>query len=161
MFNKIKIKLKKNAEVAALAALIIVTIISTSYYNYNKKIIHNNYKNTINNVYFKKTISHLFKNLEPKFKKIDHKISNGETFDNILKKYSINKKEISNLKKKLSKKININQLKTNQQIQFIIDQKNRYTSFIHNNHIYCISLFFRILNLNCTKQVIHNREYMN
>ena len=66
----------------------------------------------------------LFKNLEPKFKKIDHKISNGETFDNILKQYSINEKEISNLKKKLSKKININQLKTNQQIQLIIDQKN-------------------------------------
>ena len=124
MFNKIKIKLKKNAEIAALAALIIVTIISTSFYNYNKKIIYNNYKNTINNVYFKKTISHLFKNLEPKFKKIDHKISNGETFDNILKQYSINEKEISNLKKKLSKKININQLKTNQQIQLIIDQKN-------------------------------------
>ena len=124
MFNKIKIKLKKNAEVVALAALIIVTIISTSFYNYNKKIIYNNYKNTLNNVYFKKTISHLFKNLEPKFKKIDHKISNGETFDNILKQYSINEKEISNLKKKLSKKININQLKTNQQIQFIIDQKN-------------------------------------
>ena len=124
MFNKIKIKLKKNAEVVALAALIIVTIISTSFYNYNKKIIYNNYKNTINNVYFKKTISHLFKNLEPKFKKIDHKISNGETFDNILKQYSINEKEISNLKKKLSKKININQLKTNQQIQLIIDQKN-------------------------------------
>jgi murein DD-endopeptidase MepM/ murein hydrolase activator NlpD len=124
MFNKIKIKLKKNAEVVALAALIIVTIISTSFYNYNKKIIYNNYKNTLNNVYFKKTISHLFKNLEPKFKKIDHKISNGETFDNILKQYSINEKEISNLKRKLSKKININQLKTDQQIQLIIDQKN-------------------------------------
>ena len=124
MLNKIKIKLKKNAEVVALAALIIVTIISTTFYNYNKKIIYNNYKNTINNVYFKKTISHLFENLEPKFKKIDHKISNGETFDNILKQYSINEKEISNLKKKLSKKININQLKTNQQIQLIIDQKN-------------------------------------
>ncbi len=124
MFNKIKIKLKKNAEVVALAALIIVTIISTSFYNYNKKIIYNNYKNTINNVYFKKTISHIFRNLEPKFKKINHKISNGETFDNILKQYSINEEEISNLKKKLSKKININQLKTNQQIQLIIDQKN-------------------------------------
>jgi len=124
MLNKIKIKLKKNAEVVALAALIIVTIISTTFYNYNKKIIYNNYKNTINNVYFKKTISHLFENLEPKFKKIDHKISNGETFDNILKQYSINEKEISNLKKKLSKKININQLKTNQQIRLIIDQKN-------------------------------------
>ena len=104
MFNKIKIKLKKNAEIAALAALIIITIISTSFYNFNKKIIYNNYKNTINNVYFKKTISHLFKNLEPKFKKIDHKISNGETFDNILKQYSINEKEIANLKKKNIKK---------------------------------------------------------
>ena len=124
MYNKIKLKLKKNAEIVALAALIIVTIISTSFYNYNKKIIYNNYKNTINNVYFKKTISHLFKNLEPKFKKIDHKISNGETFDNILKQYSINEKEISNLKRKLSKKININKLKTDQQIQLIIDQKN-------------------------------------
>ena len=124
MFNKIKIKLKKNAEIAALAALIIITIISTSFYNFNKKIIYNNYKNTINNVYFKKTISHLFKNLEPKFKKIDHKISNGETFDNILKQYSINEKEIANLKKKISKKININRLKTNQRIQVIIDQKN-------------------------------------
>ena len=124
MFNKIKIKLKKNAEIVALAALIIVTIISTSFYNYNKKIIYNNYKNTINNIYFKKTISHLFKNLEPKFKKINHEILKGETFDNILKQYSINEKEISSLKKKLSKKININQLKTNQRIQLIIDQKN-------------------------------------
>ena len=124
MLNKIKIKSKKNAEIVALAALIIVTIISTTFYNYNKKIIYNNYKNTINNVYFKKTISHLFENLEPKFKKIDHKITNGETFDNILKQYSINEKEISNLKKKLSKKININKLKTNQRIQLIVDQKN-------------------------------------
>ena len=124
MLNKIKIRLRKNAEIVALALLIIVTIISTSFYNYNKKIIYNNYKNTINNIYFKKTISHIFKNLEPKFKRINHKISDGETFNNILKKYSINDKEISILKKKLSKKVNINQLKTNQQIQFIIDQKN-------------------------------------
>ena len=100
MFYKIKIKLKKNPELVALAALIIMTIISTSFYNYNKKIIYNNYKNTINNIYLKKSLSHLLTNLEPKFKKINHKISNGETFDNILKKYSINEKEISNLKKK-------------------------------------------------------------
>ncbi len=124
MLNKIKIRLKKNAEIVALALLIIITIISTSFYNYNKKIIYNNYKNTIDNVYFKKTISHIFKNLEPKFKKINHKILDGETFDNILKQYSINAKEISSLKKKLSKKININQLKTNQQIQFVVNQKN-------------------------------------
>ncbi len=131
MLNKLKTKLKKNSEIVALALLIIITIISTSFYNYNKKIIYNNYKNTINNVYFKKTILHIFQNLEPKFKKIDHNISEGETFDNILKQYSINDKEISNIKKKLSKKVNLNKLNTNQKIQFIIDQKNnRIKEFI-------------------------------
>ena len=37
--------------------------------------------------------------------------------------YSINQKEISQIKKKLSKKINLNKLNTNQKIQFTIDQK--------------------------------------
>ena len=81
MFIKFKIKIKKNAEIFALFLLLIITIISTTYYNFNKKKIYNNYKETINNVYFKKSISHLFQNLEPKFKKIEHKISMGETFD--------------------------------------------------------------------------------
>ncbi len=122
--NKFKIKLKRNAEIVALSLLIIVTVISTSYYNYNKKKVYTNYKNTINNIYFQKTLKHVFKSLEPKFKKIDHKISNGETFNSILESYSINQKEISNIKKKLSKEINLNKLNTNQKIQFTIDQKN-------------------------------------
>ena len=124
MFAKFQTKIKKNAEIFALSLLLLITIISTTYYNYNKTKIYNNYKDTINNVYFKKSIIHLFQNLEPKFKKVEHKISKGETFDTILKNYSVNEKEIEDIKKKLFKKVNLNVLNTNQKIQFVIDQKN-------------------------------------
>ena len=124
MINKIKFHLKKNTEIVALFFLIIITIISTTYYNYSKKKIYFNYKNTIDNVYLKKTFNHFFDNLEPKFKKINHNVSPGETFNNILEKYSVQKKEINEIKKKLIKKVNLNKLNTNQKIEFTIDQKN-------------------------------------
>ena len=124
MLKKIKVKIKKNTEIFALAILIIITIISTTYYNHSKKKIYNNYRNTINNIYLKKTFTHLFNNLEPKFKKIDHKIAPGETFDSILESYLVDKKQISELKNKLSKKININKLNTNQKIKLTINQSN-------------------------------------
>ena len=131
LLNKIKTKIKKNTEIFALAFLIFTTIISTTYYNYSKKKIYNNYKNTINNVYLKKTIHHLFNNLEPRFKKVKHQITQGETFDNILENYLANKEEIGEIKKKLSKKINLNKLKTEQKIEFTIDQsKNEISEFI-------------------------------
>ena len=114
MLEKIKIKfkkntgvlslIKKNTEIVALGFLILITIISTTYYNHSKKKIYHNYKNIINNLYLKKTVNHLFNNLEPRFKVINHKVSNGETFDNILSQYFVKEKEISEIKKKLSKK---------------------------------------------------------
>ena len=122
MIIKIKQFLSKNTEILALGLLVLITIISTSYYNQSKKKIYGNYKNTLHNVYFKKTINHVFNNLEPKFKKIDHKIQPGETFDNILDGYSVEDEEISEIKKKLSKKVNLNKLNINQKIKFTIDQ---------------------------------------
>ena len=124
MLNKIKIKIRKNAEIFALSLVILVTIISTSYYNYNKKKIYNNYKTTINNIYLKKTLDQILNNLEPKFKKVEHQVSKGETFDKILRFYSINEKEIIDIKNRISKKVNLNKLNTNQKIFFTIDQKN-------------------------------------
>ena len=126
MLQKLKIKLSKNLEISILGFLIFLTIISTSYYNYSKKKIISNYKETISNVYLKKTIEHIFSTLEPRFKKIEHKILAGETFDQILSSYFINKDEIAEIKKNLSKKINLNKLSTNQKIQFTIDQSNNF-----------------------------------
>ena len=131
MFNKIKKKLRNNTEILALGLLLLTTILSTSYYNFNKQKIYNNYKNIINNVYFKKTLNHVFGNLEPKFKTITHKINEGETFDKILRNYEIKEEEILSVKKKLSKKINLNKLNTYHKIQFTLNQTtNQLKEFI-------------------------------
>ena len=124
MLSKIKSKLKKNTELIALGFLIFITTISTTYYNYNKKKVYHNYKNILNNIYLKKTVNHFFNSLEPKFKKIEHKISKGETFQGILERYSVNSSEIEEIKKKLKKKTNLNKLNTDQKISFTIDQTN-------------------------------------
>ena len=124
MINKFKIKIKNKNEIFALSLLIITTITFTTLYNFKKKKINNNYKEVINNIYFKKKANHFFNNLEPKFKKIRHQVNVGETFDNILQEHSIDNKEIENIKKKLSKKVNLNKLNTSQKIYFTIDQSN-------------------------------------
>ena len=124
MLNKIKKRLKNNTEIIALGLLLLTTILSTSYYNFNKQKIYNNYKSIINNIYFKKTVNNVFESLEPKFKTIKHRVSEGETFDKILKNYGIKEVEILGIKKKLSKKINLNKLNTNQKIQFTLNQSN-------------------------------------
>ena len=124
MIKKLKAKLEKNLEILGLALLILITIIFTSYYNFNKKKIYNNYNNLLDNVYFKKSLNQILNNLEPRFKKIEHRISVGETFDKILEKYSVEKSEISQIKKELIKKVNLNKLNVNQKFQFTIDQTN-------------------------------------
>ena len=122
MLNKIKIKNKN--ELFALSILIIVTIVFTNFFTHTKKKINNNYREVINNIYFKKTTKHFLDNIEPKFKKIRHQVKTGETFDNILNQYSVQKKEIQNIKNTLSKKIDLNKLNTNQKFYFTIDQSN-------------------------------------
>jgi len=129
MINKIKFKIQK--EILALIILIILSTIFTLYHNYTKKRINNNYKQIIENIYFKKTINHFFDKFEPRFKKISHSVKIGETFDSILEDYFINQKEIEILKKNLNTKVNLNKLKTNQKIFLTIDQsENSIKEFI-------------------------------
>jgi len=122
--NKIIRLIKKNIEIIFLFLMLFITISSTTFYNTNKILINKNYKNVINNIYFQKSIHQIFDNLTPRYKNIDHKISRGETFDKILNNYSIQKDEIIEIKKNLSSQHNPNNLKTNLDIKFIIDQSN-------------------------------------
>ena len=124
MIKYFKNKIKRNLEIHLLIFLIFFTVSSTSYFNYSKKTNKETYNNFINNVYLKKTLSHLIENLEPKYKKIKHKINSGETFDKILENYSIDKDEIIKLKKALQKKVNLNKLNTKQIIQLSLDKTN-------------------------------------
>jgi len=132
MLKNLKLKIKKNIEIFGLIFLIIITIFSTSFFNYKKKIDNAVYNNFIDNIYFKKTLKYLVFNLEPKYKKVKHKIKSGETFDKILENYSIEKNEIIKIKNSLKKKINLNKLNTKQIIEFNLDRtNNKITQFIY------------------------------
>ncbi len=128
MLKNIKTKVKKNLEIPALILLIVITLISTSFYNYKKNLESKIYDKFIDNIYLKKTLNHLVSNLEPKYKKIKHKINSGETFDKILESYEIEKSEIIKIKNSLKNKINLNKLTTKQIIQFSIDKTNNQIS---------------------------------
>ena len=124
MIKILKYRIKKNIEIFFLILLIIITASSTSYFNYKKSNKQKTYNNFFDNVYFKKTLNEIINNLEPKYKKIKHKIKSGETFDKILQSYSIEKEEITKIKNSLHSKINLNRLNTKQIIEFNLDKTN-------------------------------------
>ena len=124
MLKKLTEKLKNNIEVFSLILLILVTVISTTYFNHNESIAKKKNNDFVNNIFLKKTLNHIINNLEPKYKRVKHKIKLGETFDKILGNYSIDREEIFAIKNSLKKKINLNKLNTKQSLEFSIDQTN-------------------------------------
>ena len=148
IFNLKKITklLNKNVEVLFLLLLVTISIVSMSFYNNNKKLTNENYKNTINNTYFRKTIGHIFNNLTPRYKSISHKILSGETFDKILNSYSITSDEILRVKKELNLNFDLNNLKTNLDIEFTIDQSDNK------------KIIFFILPVSRTKKIYLTRK---
>jgi len=132
IFNLKKVTklIKKKLEILFVFFLTIITITSTTSYNNSKKQIYANYRLTLNNIYFQKTINHVFNNLNPRYKSINHKISNGETFNKILEGYLITSDEIIKIKKKLNLDYNLDNLKTNLDIKLTIDESsNRKITF--------------------------------
>ena len=130
--NKTIKLIKKNIEITLFFLLLIITVASTTIYNNKKILINENYKDVINNIYFQKSVKHFFDNLVPRYKSIEHKISNGETFDKILNNYSIPIENILEIKKNLNSDYNLNNLKTNLDIKFTIDRSSnkKITSFL-------------------------------
>jgi len=128
MLKKLTNIIGKNIQIFGLILLIIITVISTSYFNFKKKQNIRDFNNFIDNIYFKKILSQIVNNLDPKYKKIKHKIKSGETFDKILENYSIEKKEIIKIKNSLKSKVNLNKLNTKQIIQFNLDKTNNKIS---------------------------------
>jgi len=120
--HKIQLKIKKNKELLFLIILVLITVVSIQIYNVNKNKVKKSYVDIINNIYFQKNLKHILDNLEPRYLTIEHKIVQGETFDKILNKHQIPKSEIKKIKKILSKKNNLNNLKTGQTIKITIDK---------------------------------------
>ena len=124
MLKKLLLFSSKNLNLLGLIFLIIFTIFISFYSNQQKKINNIKYNNFIDNIYLKKTLNEIVNNLEPRYKKYNHKIKSGETFDKILSSYSLDTEEIITIKESVSKKFNINKLNTNQKIEIILDKTN-------------------------------------
>jgi murein DD-endopeptidase MepM/ murein hydrolase activator NlpD len=131
-FKQLKKLLRKNIEIFLLFSLMLITILSTTFYNNYKNSVNENYKNIINNIYFQKSLNHIFNNFLPKYKNIEHKISKGETFDKMLNSYLIPKSEIEKIKKKINNDFDLNILKKGQIVKFTIDVSNnkKITNFL-------------------------------
>ena len=172
MLKKLSLKYLKNFKFLELIFLTIFFIFIATFLNYQKNKSNEQYNNFINNVYLKKTLNEIINNLEPKYKKYNHKIQSGETFDGILENYKINKKEINKLKQSLLKKININNLNTNQKIYFIVDKtKNTITEFYfqisNTEKIYLTrknqnkDFSQKILTIKLNKKIIYEENIIN
>ncbi len=169
MLKILKNKIRKNIQIFGLIFLIALTIVSTSYFNFKKNNNTQAYNNFIDNVYFKKTLSHLVDNLEPKYKKIKHKIKSGETFDKILESYSIEKSEILKIKNSLKDKVNLNKLNTKQIIQFNLDKtNNKISEFMYQTsntqkiflkrNIESDKFIDEILSIKLDKKIVYNEN---
>ena len=73
--NKFPKFFKKKIELMFLFLLVLITIVSTTFYNNNKILIVENYKDVIGNIYFQKSVKYIFDNLKPRYKNTTHKIS--------------------------------------------------------------------------------------
>ena len=120
--KKIQKLMSKNIEFFLLFLLIVIAGASTQIYNFNKEKTVENFIALSNNIYFQKTLEHIFNSLEPKYKNITHKVSRGESFNSILKKYGASDKEIRKINTTFLKFKNKSKLKINQVIKFTIEQ---------------------------------------
>jgi len=120
--NKIQKLISKNIEFFLLFTLVIFAIFSTQIYNFNKEKTISNFINLTNNIYFQKSLEHIFNNLQPKYKIIEHTVSKGESFNSILNSYKISNKEVKKVNTALSKIKYSKRLRVNQVIKFKVDQ---------------------------------------
>ncbi|MDA9696740.1 M23 family metallopeptidase [Candidatus Pelagibacter sp.] len=156
MIKNFKHKIKKNYEIFSLICLILFTATFTSYFNHKKNIEKEIYNNFIQNIYLKKTLNQIINNLEPKYKKVKHKIKKGETFDKILEGYSVNKEEVIKIKNSLQKKVDLNKLNTQQIVKFSLDKTtNKITEFTYQiSNTQKIFLKRNIINDSFDKEIL-------
>ena len=72
---------KKNPELTSLISTALIVIILIQIFNFIKEERKQTLFKILNNIYFEKTLTSIFKNLDPKYLNVEHKINSGDTFD--------------------------------------------------------------------------------
>ena len=116
---------QKNWQIFSLNSLVFLVIIITISINNQNSKIKSEKKKLINNIFFQKTISDTFSNLDPKYQEINHLVKSGETFAGILRNYNISEEEIELIASNLKKETNLNKIKQNQSLNILLDRPNK------------------------------------
>ena len=122
IIKHISILIKKKPSVAWLISLVILTVTITQYHHNKRKSSYEQTIDLINNLYFKKTILNVFSQLNSKFEKIDHIVSEGEHLRKILSKYKIKENEIIKITELLKKTEVLKKIKINDKYEILINQ---------------------------------------
>ena len=120
----IQLKITKNFELFLVFFLILLSILATQLFSISKEKSKREYLKLINNLYFQKTLNDFFDQLQPQFKSITHNVLSNESLSSILDNYEVSDKEKNLIIKALQKDIKKNKLKSNQLLEFTVDQTN-------------------------------------
>ena len=94
MIKSIKLNYKKNYVNLIFVVLVIsLLLIIINFYDRYKEKELSKLEKFSSNFYFKKTVTNIIDQFDPRYEKVIHKVESGETFDKILDKLNIGKQE--------------------------------------------------------------------
>ena len=128
--SKLNKLVKNNIYLILLVSIILFTILSTNYFSVLKRNQENSLLNILENTFFKKSINHLVKNLNPRFTYLNFKVNQGDTFEKILNQLKISKNEKEIVIKNLSSFKFVNNLFKGQNISFELENANSSVKII-------------------------------
>ena len=122
--SKLNKLIKDNIYLVLLLSIVLFTILSTSYFSSLKKDQEDRLLYILDNTFFKKSINHLITNLNPRFKNLNFRVADGDSFEKILRKLEISKGEKEIVIKNLSNFKFVKNLFKGQNISFKLDNAN-------------------------------------
>ena len=119
--SKLNKLIKDNIYLVLLLSIVLFTILSTTYFSSLKKDQEDRLLYILDNTFFKKSINHLITNLNPRFKNLNFRVADGDSFEKILSKLEISKGEKEIAIKNLSNFKFVKNLFKGQNISFKLD----------------------------------------
>ena len=107
-----------------LLIITIMLVIIFNIYSKNKLNQSDQIKEAIENIYLKKTINEITKNLKPRYTNINYISKSGDTYENIINNLDIDNAEKKIILSSILKEKSIKILKVNQKFYFKIDNLN-------------------------------------
>ena len=124
VLKKFKQKARSLSHFIFLVLLIIITTSVVYFYNNNKNSQNQSLKKTLGNVYLQKTFAKITSGLQDRYNEIEYTVEEGDSFESIINKIKLSKKEKKVFLETVKKNKEIRILRPSQKIYFKIDKKD-------------------------------------